>query len=383
MLPADGAAVWPVQQAARGESVLVELDGAPFAELPTGDWPEPPLQALVVPLMQQGGTSQRVPGGRAEPVPPGEREEHRLRRAGRRTYRCGNRQRPQLPGPAAAGRGAGRAGPRQDHVLLQHQPRVPHPADVDPRPRRRAARPGSGLDDETREELDVVWRNGLRLSKLVNTLLDFSRIEAGRAQARYEPVDLAAVTAELASVFRSAVDRAGLDFTVDCPALDEPVYIDRDMWEKVVLNLLSQRAEVHLRRVHLGRGAPRGRRRGRHRRRHRDRCGRRRRCRGCSSGSTASRPPARAPTRAAASGWPWCKELVGLHGGTITADSAEGAGTTFTIRLPFGTAHLPADAVASTAGTRAASGVAEPYVQEALRWMPGDDADAAEVADRR
>ena len=84
-----------------------------------------------------------------------------------------------------------------------------------------------------------MWRNGLRLTKLVNTLLDFSRIEAGRTQARYEPVDLAAVTAELASVFRSAVERAGLTFAVDCPPLVEPVYVDLDMWEKVVLNLLS------------------------------------------------------------------------------------------------------------------------------------------------
>ncbi|BCI91958.1 hypothetical protein NIIDMKKI_71640 [Mycobacterium kansasii] len=82
-------------------------------------------------------------------------------------------------------------------------------------------------------------RNGLRLAKLVNTLLDFSRIEAGRMRAHYEPVDLAAVTADLASVFRSAVERAGLEFIVNCVRLDEPVYVDRDMWEKVVLNLLS------------------------------------------------------------------------------------------------------------------------------------------------
>ena len=94
-------------------------------------------------------------------------------------------------------------------------------------------------DGRAQEELEVIGRNGLRLSKLVNTLLDFSRIEAGRMQARYEPVDLAAVTAELASVFRSAIDKAGLDFQVDCPPLDEPVHLDRGMWEKVILNLLS------------------------------------------------------------------------------------------------------------------------------------------------
>jgi len=90
-----------------------------------------------------------------------------------------------------------------------------------------------------REELDLVHRNTLRLLKLVNTLLDFSRIEAGRIEAVYEPTDLAAYTAELASVFRSAIERAGLQLRVDCPTLPEPVYVDREMWEKIVLNLLS------------------------------------------------------------------------------------------------------------------------------------------------
>src|SRR6185437_14168137 len=99
--------------------------------------------------------------------------------------------------------------------------------------------PAPELDEQTRQELDVVHRNALRLNKLVNTLLDFSRIEAGRMQAHFEPVDLATSTAELASVFRSAIERAGLTFVVDCPPLDEPVYLDGDMWEKVMLNLLS------------------------------------------------------------------------------------------------------------------------------------------------
>jgi len=95
------------------------------------------------------------------------------------------------------------------------------------------------LSSSAEGQLEIVKRNGLRLLRLVNSLLDFSRIEAGRVQARYEPTDLSAFTAELASSFRSATERAGLTLNVDCPPLSEPVYIDRDMWEKVVLNLIS------------------------------------------------------------------------------------------------------------------------------------------------
>src|SRR5690349_18712635 len=90
-----------------------------------------------------------------------------------------------------------------------------------------------------RARLEVAHRNSLRLLKLVNSLLDFARIEAGRATASFEPVDLGAFTEDLASNFRSAMDRAGLAFHVDCPPLASPVHVDREMWEKIVLNLLS------------------------------------------------------------------------------------------------------------------------------------------------
>ena len=101
------------------------------------------------------------------------------------------------------------------------------------------ARSGDRCFPEDRALLTVAQRNGRRLQKLVNTLLDFSRIEAGRVQAAYEPTDLPTMTAELASNFRSACERAGLSLVVKCPPLPEPVYVDREMWEKVVLNLLA------------------------------------------------------------------------------------------------------------------------------------------------
>jgi signal transduction histidine kinase len=86
-------------------------------------------------------------------------------------------------------------------------------------------------------QVDPVHRNALRLLKLVNTLLDFSRIEAGRVQAVYEATDLAQLTAHLASEL--AIEKAGLTLVVNCLPLTEPVYVDREMWEKIVLNLLS------------------------------------------------------------------------------------------------------------------------------------------------
>src|SRR5690606_4945667 len=90
---------------------------------------------------------------------------------------------------------------------------------------------------DQRDHLSVAHRNGLRLLKLVNTLLDFSRVEAGRIEAVFEPTDLATATAETASAFASVCSDAGLELRVDALPLPETVFVDRDMWEKIVLNL--------------------------------------------------------------------------------------------------------------------------------------------------
>lgn len=204
---------------------------------------------------------------------------------------------------------------------------------------------------EVRQELDAIQRNALRLGKLVNTLLDFSRIEAGRVQACYEPVELAALTAELTSVFRSAVDRAGLELVVDCPPLNRPVHVDRDMWEKVMLNLLSNalkftfdgslgvtvreeddRAVVTVSDTGVGIAA--------HEMPHLfERFHR-------ISGVRAR------SHEGSGIGLALVRELVLLHGGTITADSAPNRGTRLTVRLPFGSAHLPAESVHESSRTR-------------------------------
>src|SRR5262249_44813245 len=80
------------------------------------------------------------------------------------------------------------------------------------------------LPAEHRAVLGLVHRNGVRLLKLVNTLLDFARIEAGRVTAAYEKVDLGAYTAELASNFRSATDKAGLRLAIETQPLPQAVY---------------------------------------------------------------------------------------------------------------------------------------------------------------
>jgi signal transduction histidine kinase len=220
-----------------------------------------------------------------------------------------------------------------------------------------------------REDLATAYRNALRLLKLVNSLLDFSRIEAGRAEASYEPVDLATLTRELASAFQSAVENAGLAYEIDCPPLPEPVHVDHDMWEKIVLNLISNAFKFTL----DGKLTVRLRERG-------DRvelC-----VADTGAGIDESELPhlferfhrvqgAKARTQEGSGiGLALVHELVRLHGGDVSVASEVGAGTTFTVSLRRGSAHLPADRIrAPRAASRTATGAA-PYVQEARRWLP-------------
>lgn len=227
------------------------------------------------------------------------------------------------------------------------------------------------------QRLDLVHRNSLRLLKLTNTLLDFARIEAGRMQAAYEPTDLAAFTAELASVFRSAVEKAGLKLTVNCPALSEPAFVDRQMWEKIVLNLVSNsfkftfngEIEISLRQTDTQFELA---------------------VRDTGTGIPPDEVPklferfyrvagAQGRTHEGSGiGLALVQELARLHGGSVSVESLYGKGSTFKVVIPLGPNHVPAQNIEAERTQASTALGARPFVEEALRWLP-DSASLNEV----
>lgn len=217
--------------------------------------------------------------------------------------------------------------------------------------------------------LETAYRNSLCMHKLVNTLLDFARIEADRVQAVYEPTDLALFTTHLAGNFRSVCEHAGLQLNAHCPSLPQPVYVDHEMWEKIVLNLLSNafkftfsgsitvnlaftNEHVILKVEDTG------------------------------TGITSDQLPkiferfycvkgARSRSyEGTGIGLSLVQELARLHGGSIHAESVYEHGSVFTVIISFGYAHLAPDRIG--AGRAPVSTVlgSSPFVEEAQRWLP-------------
>ncbi len=221
-----------------------------------------------------------------------------------------------------------------------------------------------------REPVETARRNATRLLKMVNTLLDFSSMEAGRIEARFSPVDLAAYTAEIASAFRSLFEQAQLTFEIEAHSLGQAVYIDRDLWEKVVLNLISNAfkftleggVKVTVRQAPGGDGAE-----------------------VIVADTGVGIPQAELPRlferfyrvesaqgrsyEGSGIGLALVRGLVDLHGGAITVESREGAGTTFTVRLPFGARHLPADRVREIDALETDGARRAVFLNESAGWL--------------
>jgi signal transduction histidine kinase len=223
-----------------------------------------------------------------------------------------------------------------------------------------------------RDRLELVYRNGMRLLRLVNSLLDFSRIEAGRMQASFEPTDIGKFTAEIASAFRGIVESAGLTYRVEIAEVPQPIHIDRPSWEKIVFNLLSNAFKfTHQGGITLSvRVSPSGREAI------------------LEVSDTGIGVPAEALPRlferfhriegaqgrsfeGTGIGLALVQELVKLHGGSVRAESELGVGTTFIVEIPFGTEHLPADQLRSSGN--ASTSAPRAFIEEALRWLPQID----------
>jgi PAS domain S-box-containing protein len=372
-------APWPIRRVVEtGEAVEIEDVVARVGRLPGGAWPEAPQRAIVLPIAKPG--QERRAGAFVAGISPrlAFTDDYRAflglvaghlanAIAGARNYEA---ERERSRALAELDRAKTRF-----FTNVSHEFRTPLTLILGP-VEDMLARDDAGKD---RQLLEVVHRHGLRLLKLVNTLLQFSRIEAGRIQAEYVPTDVGVLTRQLAGVFQSAFDRAGLRFLVDCPSVDAVVFVDRDMWEKIVFNLLSNalkftfdgEVEVGVRRAgesielavrDTGVGIPARDLPHVFQRFHRVEGTRRRSHEGTGIGLAL------------------VAELARLHGGAARVESVEGRGTTFTVSIPLGSAHLPPDSVRATPALKQASPAPRLYEEEVAGWLPAAELDGAPAA---
>ena len=364
---------WPLGAVfTRGEPVVVKDLPFLFGALPGGPWPESPTEARVLPIVKAG--HRRPAGFLVAGISP--RRQFDADYAGFFDLVA-----VQVANAVAVARAIEDERRRAAALVeidraktlflsnVSHEFRTPLTLMIGPI-EEALADADNASTPARRERLEVLQQNANRLLKLVNTLLDFSRIEVGRSEATYRRVDLAAVTTDLAIAFRSVIERAGLRFVERIDRIDAETWIDQDMWEKIVLNLLSNAFKYTFDgEIELGlclKGAEVA-------------------CtvRDTGAGIAAEHLPSvferfrRVPaTRArthegAGIGLALVQELVKLHGGVITVASELDVGTTVSVTIPTGSDHLPSDRLATSDAAPTVTGAAALYAQEASRWLRG------------
>ncbi|NJO74564.1 MAG: response regulator [Leptolyngbyaceae cyanobacterium RM1_406_9] len=190
----------------------------------------------------------------------------------------------------------------------------------------------------------IALRNSRRLLRLVNQLLDLQRLDAGRMQPSFRPCNLVDFITQVVEAFRPYCDRKQITLSPqlsDCP----PIYLDLEKFDKVLYNLLSnamkftatggkidvilQSAGSHclLKVKDTGIGIRPDQIPHLFERFH-------------QADGSANRSH-----EGSGLGLALVKELVELHGGKVWVESDYGKGTTFTVWLQTGIAHLPLNQV--------------------------------------
>jgi PAS domain S-box-containing protein len=374
LIPVGESELWPVSDALGEHSVKLVTNLADrFGPLPTGPWDRPPHQAVILPISASGQSAVLIAGLNPFRIWSDEYRRFIELISAQITASLGNARAYEEE------RGRAEVLAELDRAKtvffsnVSHEFRTPLTLMLGPLDELISGTDSATLPPDILDRLSMVRRNGQRLLRLVNTLLEFSRIEAGRIEAAYQPVDLAAITAELASMFRSAVESAGMRLIVDCQPLPEPVYVDRDMWEKILLNLLSNAFKYTMQgqievSIHAtggsallvvrdtGIGIPEADIPRLFQRFHRVEGARGRTHEGTGIGLAL------------------VHELVLLHGGGITVHSEVGAGSTFTVAIPLGKSHLPPERIARPQPSTAP--VVSQFLDEINHWSPSPNAPA-------
>jgi signal transduction histidine kinase/CheY-like chemotaxis protein/streptogramin lyase len=198
------------------------------------------------------------------------------------------------------------------------------------------------LDERQRGYAATVRRSGEHLLKLIDDLLDLSRIEAGRLELQPAPTDLWALLDEVIALEQPLADERGLALAVQvAPDAPRQVLVDALRLKEILLNLVNNALKFTQRgRVDLTLAAD-GERPGGLVIAVRDT--------GPGMGTdTLARLFARfeqgaAPRRRGSSGLGLAisQRLAVLMGGRIEVESAPGAGTTFRVRLALPAALAP------------------------------------------
>jgi signal transduction histidine kinase/DNA-binding response OmpR family regulator/ligand-binding sensor domain-containing protein len=255
---------------------------------------------------------------------------------------------------------------------VSHELRTPLTLTIGPLEDVRAQLADKGSRDAI-SRIDMALRNARRLFRLVNQILDVSKLEAGGTKLYARPGDLAEFVRGISAAFIAVAERKGIKFEVNAPGGGDDIWFDPDALEKVLANLLSNAFKFTPDRggILVSVEAPDGVGFARVR----------------VSDSGPGIPAEHLPhifdrfyqvdetnTRAQPGtgiGLSLARELAELHGGTIDVESCTGGGATFTLSLPMGRSHLRDDQIAASFTNRS-NGASVLEIDAALASVDGE-----------